>query len=423
MDVIFRWGSSAISSGFGSVQFIPGLIDWAFFETSIVEETASSTMLELTGTYLEQDLSLVITGTDITTAFGGISGGTLTALEFFTDGGSGSGELVASISGEFSGADFFRVAQLELFGEDITALEDYILAFDWDYQGLELDDLLFSDSESEDGVNLRLNGDDTVNLGGGDDFWAAGDGDDDIRGGVGNDEIFGENGEDTLRGLKGDDFLFGGDDDDKLLGQGGNDFLDGGAGDDNLKGGGGQDELEGGDGDDFLKGGTRNDLVFGGAGDDRVNGNAHDDILSGFTGNDFVKGGGGNDVLVTVSGEDILKGGSGSDTFMFVGLEVEDDVAELNNFVAPDATVLDFEIGVDGIVLSDGSDGTVDLFSLTGEIVSVAALIENHASVVDGDVVFDFAEFGSLTLSGIETTAGLEEWIIPLSAFEELEIA
>ncbi|MEL6285540.1 MAG: hypothetical protein AAFQ18_04965, partial [Pseudomonadota bacterium] len=146
---------------------------------------------------------------------------------------------------------------------------------------------------SGDDIVLNSNQLGDVNLGDGDDFFAAitplsgednfdnpdvitgtisaGRGEDTVFGGANDDRIFGGSGSDILNGHNGDDYIAGGNqkdringgnDDDVLLGQNGSDRLSGGKGDDTLKGGNGADRLSGGKQDDVLTGGTGSDTFI-----------------------------------------------------------------------------------------------------------------------------------------------------------------
>jgi VCBS repeat-containing protein len=100
-------------------------------------------------------------------------------------------------------------------------------------------------------------------------------------------------------------------------------------------------------------GGGGGDQIDGGAGDDWLYGQAGGDTLQGGEGNDEIDGGDGNDWLVGGPGGDRLNGGNGSDQFVFnspMGWE---------NF----EFLLDFEVGVDKIVLENTGVG---LFNALG---------------------------------------------------------
>jgi len=131
---------------------------------------------------------------------------------------------------------------------------------------------------------IRLDGgdgNDVVNLGGGDDS---------ADGGTGADLLSGGDGDDTLLGFSGDDILNGGDGNDLLDGQGNDDLLFGGAGNDTLFAGpSGRDTLSGGADDDLLVLDAQlGGLFMGDGGNDRfqVNSLGLADTIDGGAGDD-----------------------------------------------------------------------------------------------------------------------------------------
>ncbi|GEM_PF-2872257 len=156
----------------------------------------------------------------------------------------------------------------------------------------------------------------------------------------------------------------------------GNDRITGSSGDDVIFGQSGRDVLRGSYGDDVLNGGGGRDVLKGGAGDDHlIGGRGHDKLI----------GGGGADDLIGGRGRDTLIGGGGADRFIFRNGDGRD-------------RVMDFVDDVDTLVLSD---------TLWGGGKTVAQVIDQYASVVNGDVVFDFGGGDVLVLKGIGDTAVL----------------
>ncbi len=242
------------------------------------------------------------------------------------------------------------------------------------------DDLLLGDGGSD-----RLyagSGNDVVHGGNGSDVAYLGAGDDEFidtaQSGVnGNDRIFAGDGNDTVRGGGGNEFihgdagndrLFGGDDDDRIYGDAGSDRLFGDAGNDRVYGGGGSDRLYGDSGSDRLYGNSGNDRLFGGNGSDRLYGNE---------GNDRLEGG---------RGRDQLSGGADADTFTFRTSFGED-------------TILDFALGEDTLRIDD---------AIYGGGLTAAQVVSTYASVVGGEVVFDFGSGDTITLEGVNSLAGLD---------------
>jgi Ca2+-binding RTX toxin-like protein len=165
------------------------------------------------------------------------------------------------------------------------------------------------------------------------------------------------------------DYLSGLDGNDSLYGLGGADGLDGGAGNDNLYGGEGGDALNGGAGFDLARYDGANSIIYArldgvaGAygeaigdtftsieglvgsyfGDYLIGNNTNGDYLYGLGGNDALYGLGGADRLEGGAGNDTLYGGAGADQFVFN--------TALNAATNVDA-IMDFQPGVDDIVLS-----------------------------------------------------------------------
>jgi Ca2+-binding RTX toxin-like protein len=169
------------------------------------------------------------------------------------------------------------------------------------------------DLEPGDHLDIRGNdGDDIIDLRGGDTsnyiatagiYVTGGSGDDTIYGGVGNDTItggagrnrlFGGDGKDRINGSGGRDFIYGEAGDDRLYGQGGNDYIDGG---------GNVDRVYGGDGDDSLFGGNSNDRIYAGAGNDTLIGGKGNDYLNGEDGTDLVQAKEAGDTLISIESQ------------------------------------------------------------------------------------------------------------------------
>lgn len=177
-------------------------------------------------------------------------------------------------------------------------------------------------------------------------------------GSIGNDTLFGDG-----NTLLPEDLLLGGDGNDTASGGMADDLLDGGRGDDRLSGDAGNDRLSAGSGNDTASGGSGSDRILGGAGRDRLSGDAGRDVLAGQKGGDILIGGRGNDRLT---------GGDGRDVFQFRKGHGQDRIT-------------DFDIGSDIVKIGLGAARFGDLtFDKQGSDVMVSfanvdILIENVA--------------------------------------------
>ncbi len=143
---------------------------------------------------------------------------------------------------------------------------------------------------------------DTIAFGYNDNRFYGGDGNDTLSLGGGNDYGLGEAGNDTVGGGLGDDRLYGGDGHDYLSGSSGNDLLKGDAGNDKLYGGGGADDLFGGVGADRF--------VFASKSDSTVSSTGRDTIYD-FSGTDGDR--------IDLSSMDAKTTSSGNQAFAFIG--------------------------------------------------------------------------------------------------------
>lgn len=231
-----------------------------------------------------------------------------------------------------------------------------------------------------------------------------------VAGSPQNDTIRGDNDQDFLLGKDGADVLAGRGGDDHLYGENGPDILIGGEGADYLNGGGGRDYalygqspiglvidmtdpsastgeaygdvfekvegIAGTDYNDSIVGNDVQNFLFGRDGNDTLIGNGGDDHLYGDNGGDRLEGGIGNDVL---------GGGGGPDTFVFTSGQ---------------DLILDFQDDADTIELDS---------DLWGGTPLSAAEVLAYASVVDGDVVFDFGNGNTLTIENFTNISALED--------------
>ncbi|MDJ0745075.1 MAG: alpha/beta fold hydrolase [Xenococcaceae cyanobacterium MO_167.B27] len=147
-----------------------------------------------------------------------------------------------------------------------------------------------------------------------------------------------------IRGTNADDTLIGGTENDRIRGLGGND---------NLLGLDGRDFLAGGDGNDDLQGNLDQDTLSGGEGDD---------------------------TLIGGGKIDILYGGEGRDTFVLQSNRGKD-------------FIMDFELGVDILRLSDGL--TLDSLTFENDLAGTGTLIRNSEG--NAVAVLKNIPLGSLT--------------------------
>jgi Ca2+-binding RTX toxin-like protein len=232
--------------------------------------------------------------------------------------------------------------------------------------------------------------------GGGNDTLDGGAGHDVLAGGDGNDSLVGGSGNDTLSGGAGADTLVGGDGIDtldysasaagvavrlwNLTASGGDAQGDVYSGIENITGSAQNDTLNGDNGANVLIGGMGNDFLFA------INGN---DLVYGGDGNDTIYGGAGNDTIDGGAGNDRLFGEAGADTFVFAMGHGQD-------------TIVDFSAAHDRLHLSSG---------LVEGLTTGADVLADYASVIGGNVVFDFGEGNTILLQGVNTLAGLENRI------------
>lgn len=160
-----------------------------------------------------------------------------------------------------------------------------------------------------DDVIYAGGGNDTVHAGGGDDEVYGGSGNDEIYGQAGNDHLYGDEGKDTIRGGAGNDTIYGGSDGGHIHGDEGNDHLYGYG----QSASGTSNYIFGGAGNDFLVGGLSKDTLDGGSGNDTIRLSAGGDENRGREGNDtfFLH----RDDVWSARGEEFrIDGGDGRDT-------------------------------------------------------------------------------------------------------------
>ena len=169
-------------------------------------------------------------------------------------------------------------------------------------------------------------------------------------------------------------------------GDGTGEFIWGSAQNDTVYGRGGSDNIYGNGGNDWISAGRGHDFVSGGSGNDTLLGRRGDDTIVGGDGNDIIDGG---------EGQDQMFGGAGVDVFYFT--EGESQI----NTNDPDAmvdTIMDFEVGVDTIVINatavNGFGWDIQDYTADGYVI-IANYVDPGASddfiVVQG--ITDFQDF------------------------------
>jgi Ca2+-binding RTX toxin-like protein len=132
--------------------------------------------------------------------------------------------------------------------------------------------------------------------------------------------------------------------------------------------GAGKDFVLGAAGNDTLRAGKGDDIVQAGFGNDGITGRAGRDLLFGEAGMDRIEGGHGRDTLIGGSERDILIGDGGGDSFVFAPGGGQD-------------FVVDFEVGVDRIVIS-GIETDFDGLSLFQGINGVQVSFSDSSFVL-----------------------------------------
>ena len=165
-------------------------------------------------------------------------------------------------------------------------------------------------------------------------------------------EIIGTPENDILRGHEGSDIIWGQAGDDMIYGEDGNDVLLGGYGRDTRWAG--------------IPSESTADRLYGGSGNDHLFGQSGPDILDGGAGDDILTGGGGYDVFIFHEGRD---------------------------------RITDFAPTVDRLRLDD---------ALWSGQLTAAQVVDRHAKVTGGDVVFDFGGGDTLTLEDVGSLGGLD---------------
>lgn len=279
-------------------------------------------------------------------------------------------------------------------------------------------------TDSKDRITISsYDGDVSLQLGGGDDYFDSLRGNVTADGGGGRDIVFGGLGKDRIHGGDGDDRLSGGAGSDRLYGDGGNDVLNDGAGKDAIFGGGGNDTIrifgaedadkaadrvDGGSGIDTvefvsltlfidLKSGKSNfdgdvflnieNVEMSASGNDKIYGSDGANRIVALSGNDFVSARGGNDIVYGGDGSDRIDGGSGNDKLygnddMYLDLEADTITGGSGNDFIKGA------LGADRLWGGTGHDVFYyGHFAETGDYYG-----GNPSSIKNVDTIYDFSQ-------------------------------
>jgi Ca2+-binding RTX toxin-like protein len=301
---------------------------------------------------------------------------------------SGLGVIVNLIANIAAGGD--------AAGDTFSSVEGAIgSGFNDLFYGNALDNSFYGNAGND--VAYGGAGNDIIDLGDGNDAAAGEAGNDTILGGAGTEYLYGGEGNDTLFGQAGVDFLFGEGGNDAVYGGTETDGISGGAGNDYVFGEGGTDYLFGDDGNDYVYGGAEYDFIYGGNGVDALFGEGGGDFLAGEGGTDYIAGGDGNDYIYGGDGVDFLYGQAGNDTFAG-GLGAPDAFYH-DGFVGGNDVVLDFEVGLDVVVLlgtgfgsaaqalANASFNGADTVLFTGGGASITLFNTNIASLNAGNIL------------------------------------
>ena len=172
---------------------------------------------------------------------------------------------------------------------------------------------------------------------------------------------------------------------DLFVGDEGANSVSGRGGADTILGMGGNDTINSGDGEDLVYGGDGNDNINSGNNDDLVYGEDGDDTINGYSGDDTLYGGIGNDSISGGENKDTLYGGIGDDTLN--GGLGDDTIYDEDG-----TDTIDGGDGTDTVIFEDGSQGAVvdlstetstDAFGNSQTIIDV----ENIVGTISNDII------------------------------------
>ena len=140
--------------------------------------------------------------------------------------------------------------------------------------------------------------------------------------------------------------------------------------------------------------------ITGGAGNDSITGGNMGDTLRGGGGDNTIRGGAGNDTIYVDSAGDMLYGGADHDVFI-----LGEDTTSNQTFDKSSFSLIDGEEGTDGLMLN-GSDNTLDLRGLGGEIASVEVIDISGSGDGSNTVVLDNTIFTAGSVFTIDGGVG-----------------
>jgi Ca2+-binding RTX toxin-like protein len=155
------------------------------------------------------------------------------------------------------------------------------------------------------------NGNDNVQLGGGNNVVTVGNGNDNIQAGSGNNVVTVGNGNDNIQLGAGTNTVTLGNGNDNIQAGSGNNIVTVGNGNDNVQLGGGNNTVTLGNGNNNIQAGSGTNVVTAGNGNDYVQLGSGNNIVTVGNGNDNIKVGNGNNVVVEGTGNDNVQAGNG----------------------------------------------------------------------------------------------------------------
>ncbi len=187
------------------------------------------------------------------------------------------------------------------------------------------------------------------------------DGNDTVNLGDGNNQVFNSAGNDELNG---------GDGNDTFTSTAGNATIDTGDGNNRVTAGAGNIDVTGGAEDDTIVTGTGTDTIDAGDGSDTVDAGGGNDIVNGEDGADELNGGTGNDTITGGDGIDELTGGVGADSFVWTTQVVAANANDITDFNVLQNDLLTFSVATFDSYVA-GQDGAIDTAAsyTAGEVI------------------------------------------------------